>query len=368
MKLRPLKSYTLLEILVVIAIIIILITLLFTGFTQVKEMAKRMNCLNKVKDIAQSQVGYANETGRIPTAQTYASERDLSESDAEKQMKTMGVSAYMALLIYQGVGSYKEYADQVVNGDKGKPREEYWSFVCENAAASWCSKGYSQASTYGYATTDVRAKKARLTTYSIGFLGNFDYCNDGARSIQLSVVKNNAITGKPQVRKEHFNQLLPSDVKEPHERVYVMEGGEQENENNYHELKRLAYGREIKGGLPYDASVGGATSDGTGYMSGSGAAGIGRESREKGGFNSDVTSKPNFAEIEQDVMEGRHGGYVMHGFFDGSARAISADIVGSNQFGSDLTTKDTNGRDVVKKSEVTGLYRSALQGGGDGED
>lgn len=367
MKLRPLKNYTLLEILVVVVIIIILITLLFSGFSQVKDMAARMNCLNKVKDIAQTQQGYTGENGHIPIARSYARTVDRTQPIG-RQTLTVEVSAYMALLIYQNVGSYKEYADQTVNGNKGVPREEYWMYVCENAAAAWCAKAYSYKSTYGYATTDVKEKKARLTTYSISFLGNFDYSNDGARPVEMSVVKYNQFLGRNKVENKTFNELLPTDVKEPHERVYVMEGGEQENENNYHELKRLYYGQEIKGGLPYDASVGGATSDGTGYMSGSGAAGIGKESREKGGFNSDVTSKENFAEIEKDVMEGRHGGYVMHGFFDGSARAITAEEVGNNQFGSDLTVKDTNGKDAVDSNEVTGLYRRATLGGGDGKD
>ena len=67
MKFHPLKNYTLLEILVVVAIIVILCSLLFSGFTQVKETAKRMNCLNKTKDIAWAQGACASENnGNIP--------------------------------------------------------------------------------------------------------------------------------------------------------------------------------------------------------------------------------------------------------------------------------------------------------------
>ena len=101
------------------------------------------------------------------------------------------------------------------------------------------------------------------------------------------------------MRQTNFKQLLVSDVKAPSERVYVVEGGEQENENNYHEIKRLYYGETIKAGLPYDASIQGATSDGTGYISGYGGGGVGKESMEKGGFRSEVTTRENFASAKQ---------------------------------------------------------------------
>lgn len=365
MKFRPLKNYTLLEILVVVAIIVILCSLLFSGFTQVKENAKRINCLNKTKDIAWAQGACASENnGNIPIPGSYASIVDRTKAiGKQNEIVTAGPAA--SLLSKFGVHDLQYYKDLGVNGNKGDSREDYWRLVCENAVATWTSKAYHM-DIYRYASTDVQEKKAKITYWSTYFLGTFDYNMDSARKIHLSVVGTNALTGEVQVKQANFNQLLVSDVKAPSERVYVVEGGEQENENNFHEIKRLYYGETIKAGMPYDASIQGATSDGTGYIAGYGGGGIGRESMEKGGFRSEVTTRENFAEIEQDVMQGRHGGYTLHGFFDGSARAISADEVGRNQFDSDLT--QSGQKTTVNSGRVTGLYRRADLGGGDGKD
>ena len=367
MKFRPLKNYTLLEILVVVAIIVILCSLLFSGFTHVKETAKRMNCLNKTKDIAWAQGACASENnGNIPIPNSRASVVDRTKEIGKQNFVTTAGPA-ASLLSKFGVHNLQYYKDLGVNGNPGDEREDYWRLVCENAVATWTSKAYHM-DIYRFASTHVKQKRPKITFWSTYFLGTFDYNMDYARTISVSSVETNALTGKIEVTQSNFTQLLVSDVKAPSERVYVVEGGEQENENNYHEIKRLYYGQTIKAGLPYDASVEGATSDGTGYMSGYGGGGVGRESMEKGGFRSEVTTRENFAEIEQDVMQGRHGGYVLHGFFDGSARAISADEVGRNQADDDLTEPKPGGGKGVDSGRMTGLYRRADLGGGDGKD
>lgn len=368
MKFRPLKNYTLLEILVVVAIIVILCSLLFSGFTHVKETAKRMNCLNKTKDIAWAQGACASENnGNIPIPGAYASVVDRTQ-EIGKQTSVTTAGPAASLMAKFGIHNLQYYKDLSVNGNKGDEREDYWRLVCENAVATWTSKAYHNPQIYGYASTHVKQKRPKITFWSTYFLGSFDYNMDSARTITISTVGTNLQTGQAMVKVSNFKQLLVSDVKAPSERVYVVEGGEQENENNFHELKRLYYGETIKAGMPYDWSVTGATSDGTGYIAGYGGGGVGKESMEKGGFRSEVTTRENFAEIEQDVMQGRHGGYTLHGFFDGSARAISADEVGRNQADDDLTEPKPGGGKGVDSGRVTGLYRRADLGGGDGND
>ena len=69
-------------------------------------------------------------------------------------------------------------------------------------------------------------------------------------------------------------------------------------------------------------------------MPGYAAAGQGKENYERYGdaFTSgDWDDDSIIEENRRQIKEGRHGGYVLHTYFDGSARAISADAVGRRQ-------------------------------------
>lgn len=361
MKLRPLKNYTLLEIMVVIAIIIILCTMLFGGFTQIKEMAKRTKCLNKVKDVSHSVQTLTGEYGHIPLAQTFVIERDRSE-DVGEQIQTVGISVRVAMLCYwglgQGDGSIAATAKFMMDGTgEGSHKSGYWRLVCDNPVAAWCSRAYDLQQ---FANVEIQERRPQITIWAPMYTGFLDYCNERKSSIVASVVGTSSITGKQYVDRKSYGVLYPSEVKSPSDRVYAVEGGEKQDSNNYADFQRQAFGRAINAG-----SYGSETNTSDGYTSGMGGGGIGKESREAGGFTARVTSRENFAEIEQDVMTGRHNGYVMHAFFDGSARAITADEVGRNQAPPEWN--DAENRFAVT-SKVTGLYRSPLLGGGDGAD
>lgn len=385
MKLRPLKNYTLLEILVVVAIIIILCTMLFGGFTQIKEMAKRTNCLNKTKDVALAAAALTGENGYIPIARTHAIERH-RKLPVGDQVRTTVATSKTVLLCYWGLGlrplgasnEAKNYTEGSVaatvdyemsgegKGDKQWERKEgFWRLVCDNSVRAWCN--HMSLNIYAKFDDDIGNKKTHLAVYSPLSTGYLTYTNEYNSTISISDVKENIRTGVKTVSPKDFGVLYSSEVQSPSDRVYALETGQQEDANDYGNFVRLPFGRKIEKGVYDDGSTGSPKF--SGYTAGCGGGGIGKESREVGGYASNVGDvNDNFDEIDREVMEGRHGGYVMHAFFDGSARAITADEVGRNQFDSTLTRLDQNGKPSVHVPGVTGLYRSPLLGGGDGND
>ena len=69
-------------------------------------------------------------------------------------------------------------------------------------------------------------------------------------------------------------------------------------------------------------------------MPGYAAAGQGKENYERYGDNFTSGNWDDDSIIEENrrqIKEGRHGGYVLHTYFDGSAKAIPADAVGRRQ-------------------------------------
>src|SRR5580704_845362 len=63
---RRLKGFTLIELLVVIAIIAVLIALLLPAVQAAREVARRLQCVNNLKQISPASHSYANTYGSFP--------------------------------------------------------------------------------------------------------------------------------------------------------------------------------------------------------------------------------------------------------------------------------------------------------------
>ena len=125
--------------------------------------------------------------------------------------------------------------------------------------------------------------------------------------------------------------LHATDIKSPSKRAFIVEEGEATNQDNAtHTVQYVKYNDAISRGLPSKGNA-------TGYIPGLGGGGVGREKMERIGYDSTISEDELDLErlelVKQDVMEGRHAGATLHGFFDGHAEAIDVATVGSLQLG-----------------------------------
>ena len=133
-----------------------------------------------------------------------------------------------------------------------------------------------------------------------------------------------------------------SQVKSPGKRAFIAEEGESVNKDNAsHLIEVVEFNKPISRGLksPNHGTA-------TGYLPGMGAGGIGREKMERIGFDSTILDELDEERLElvkKDVMEGRHAGATLHGFFDGHAEVVDAATVGHLQLRPGEEKKDRRG-------------------------
>ena len=133
------------------------------------------------------------------------------------------------------------------------------------------------------------------------------------------------------VNNQPVHLLHMSQIKSPGKRAFIVEEGEATNQDNgTHTVQYVKYTDAISRGQHSKGTA-------TGYIPGLGADGVGKEKMEKIGFDSTISEDELDDErlelVKKDVMEGRHSGMTMHGFFDGHAEAIPAGVVGTLQLG-----------------------------------
>ena len=135
--------------------------------------------------------------------------------------------------------------------------------------------------------------------------------------------------------------LHATDIKSPSKRAFIVEEGEAVNQDNAtHTVQYVKYSEPISRGQHSKGTA-------TGYIPGIGGGGVGREKMERIGYDSTISEDELDLErlelVKQDVMEGRHAGATLHGFFDGHAEAIDVATVGSLQKGPGDDNSDLKG-------------------------
>lgn len=327
------QHFTLTEMMVVIVIILILFMLLLPGLNEVRETAKRISCLNRLKETtAQSLLAAQNNDNRLLFSGAIHNPIKFSTDNARFQK---GVMLHT------------------------RPEVVFWAheawrvFVCTNVLPQW--NGPSSSNRGGY----PNAKDAELTIQeweSVDpggasrppwFDSRFGKEGEDQGPIYVLGSFNTNVNGPVKSlppRAEGVQDTVPemgsylSLIPSPSKRVYIMEEGESSNHPQAN-IKFLDYSQQVTRGVNGEASI-------DQYIPGMGGGGIGKEKMEKIGFAEsefEVLPPERYDLIKKDVFEGRHNGYTLHGFFDGHVEAVPVEIVGSLQRGKGDTLADLKG-------------------------
>jgi len=310
------------------AIIVILFMLLLPALNSVKERAKRVECLTRLK--------------------------------GSTEMAFLASSLYDNRVIFSGVNyhpvyklvdefNFPELVMAVVKPDKlGKKDEEWRGFVCTNVLPGW-TRAYSATpsgipynadhpSDYvreGWASVNP-AGPVGAPWYMVGEqagplypLGNFGTNTNGLLLEYKTEVSDNGRYGKVG----HMSRI-PS----PDRRAYIVEVSETAPQVTSHVMYPL-YNDPIDRGDGQDNRPG--TGNG-GFIPGMGGGGIGKEKMEKIGYAANISelTPEQFERVDKDIKEGRHDGMTLHGFFDGDVEAIPVETVGSLQLGPGQTASE----------------------------
>lgn len=321
--------FTLIEMMVVMAIVIILFMLLLPALNSVKERAKQVQCLSRVRDVSQLGAKYAAQNnGQVPISARYTHSDGVSEPEDWS-------ARIMTSLIPEA---------------RNKRDPHWWMFMCTNVLPYWNAGATMNANGYvkGKKNTILEPVWQKIKPGNQGSHGDIGFVIGGSQGTQDAVYSfgNFAVNMNGDIITRVVNNLPVSflhmsQIKSPGKRAFIVEEGEATNQDNgTHTVQYVKYNDAISRG---EFSKGTAT----GYIPGIGGGGIGLEKMERIGYDSTISEDELDGErldlIKKDVMEGRHSGMTLHGFFDGHAEAIPVETVGSLQLGPSDTQADLKG-------------------------
>lgn len=325
------QNFSLLEMMVVVAIIIILCMLLMPAINSAKEIAKRSQCLSRVREVSQLQAKYAAQNdGQVPLSGGYMppGSKVADRTDFSVRM--------MESLIPEAVGE-RDY--------------HWWMFICTNVLPYWNAGATMNANGYtkGKKNQILEPVWQKIKPGSQGETGHIGYTKGrGADATQDAVYSfgNFACNMNGDFAENVHNNIVvaklhTTDIKSPGKRAFIVEEGEATNQDNAtHTVQYVKYSEPISRGQHSKGTA-------TGYIPGIGGGGVGREKMERIGYDSTISEDELDLErlelIKKDVMEGRHAGVTLHGFFDGHAEAIDVAAVGKLQKGSGDDNSDLKG-------------------------
>ena len=322
--------FTLIEMMVVMAIIVILFMLILPAFNSVKESAKRSECLSRVRNIAQLGTTYAgSNNGQAPISSWYVA----------KGKKTPDPEDFSARIMTSLLPEARHRRDP-----------HWWMFICTNVLPYWNAGSTMNANGYtkGKGNDILDKVWPKIKPGNQGKHGDIGFVIGGSQGTQDAVYSfgNFACNMNGDIPSRLVNNrpvsiLHMSQIKSPAKRAFIVEEGEATNQDNgTHTVQYVKYSDPISRGHDW-------AGDATGYIPGMGAGGIGKEKMEKIGFDGTISEDELGLErlelVKKDVMEGRHDGATLHGFWDGHAEVIAAETVGSLQLDSGDTRDDLIG-------------------------
>ncbi len=333
------QNFSLLEMLVVIAIIAVLALMLMPGLNSAKEIAKRNQCLSRVRAISQLANMYSIQNdGLVPLYGPHT---------PPGKIKKEGSNAYENFSTRIAQSLMPETHTVSNTGEiSWRYNESWWMFVCTNVLPYWSAGGPGCSNIGGYKKGQINDKLEEVwQKIKPGVQGNTSKIawmvgTVAGGTAELAAFGN---FGSNQNGAEYYkeNKVPLSQIKSPSKRAFIAEEGESQGQaNGDHTLKYVDYSTQISGGHYGKFDV-------TGYIPGMGGGGVGREKMESIGFDETISETQLDEErlelVKRDVMEGRHAGATLHGFFDGHAEVLSAETVGNLQLGPGDTKEDLRG-------------------------
>lgn len=326
--------FTLVEMLTVVAIILILVSLMFPAMNKLRAQAGRLNCLNRIKDIALMNLRFAaRNNGEICQTRIAIKDDAKDRSDAGGppgvRIPTADRIRWQLRMAEDEVGH--KLPAYIGTGDLKYPERhsaEWWKFICENAVPAWNRghNGWGNAATHHWQIKkggESHARMAPILYDTVYYYGHFAVNDYGAKTKKgVSVWVKDLLTNEEMVRTTTLEAMLLSNIARPSLRTYAVEAGElNADDNAFHHISLKEYSKQIN--YLYCKNPG--------YIAGYGGGGVGKESIESVGYAAEMQSHPRFHDVKRDVEEGRHDGYTLHSFFDGHAEIIDVKTVGSLQ-------------------------------------